>query len=171
MDTQRNALVLLFLMMATEAHARGTEQSNKVAPPETKAIAHIRFYDKDWGDGHNFCTVAIDKVPYTSTGNFFDCTNDEAQSVRLQDLPPGTTIALYDDPHCGDSDDYSIIRITKLMPNILVKNFGTAVHYTDWNMSVHRVNGIQGKVSCAEVDVPGPNPAHVKIPVGESPAK
>lgn len=171
MDTQRYMLASLLLMMAAVLSSCGTPPSNNRGTTGTKAIAHIRFYDKDWAAGNNFCTVSITSVPYTSTGNFFGCTKDEARSAKLQDLPPGTTIALYDDPGCGDSDDYSIITIKKYMPQIVVGGFSTGVDEPEWSMWVHYDNGLMGKVSCAEVDVPGPNPARTKIAVGKPPAR
>jgi len=89
MDVSRCALALFILVAGGLPPALAMPQS---APgqtqKQTKAIAHIRFYDKDWAEGHNFCTVAIDKVPYTSTGDFFGCTRDEARSAKLQNLPP-----------------------------------------------------------------------------------
>jgi hypothetical protein len=166
MDVSQCALALLLLIAAGLPPALAMPQS---APgqthKQTKAIAHIRFYDKDWATGHNFCTVAIDKVPYTSTGSFFGCTKDEARSAKLQNLPPGTKIALYDDPDCGDSDDYAVITITKYMDNIIVPGFKTEVTYSDWQIRVHYENGLMGKVSCAEVDVPGPHPSHTQTAV------
>jgi len=139
---------------------------------ETKAIAHIRFYDKDWAEGHNFCTVAIDSIPYTYTdGGFFGCTKDEARSAKLQNLPPGSTITLYDSPSCGDHDDYATIRTTMYMPNIVVGGFRYETHYSDWNMEVSYENGLMGKVSCAEVDIPGRPAVRATIGAASTSAK
>lgn len=170
MDGSRFSLALLILIAGGLPPALAMPQS---APgqtqKQTKAIAHIRFYDKDWAKGDNFCTVAIDKVPYTSTGGFFSCTNDEARSAKLQNLPPGTKITLYDDPGCGDSDDYAVITITKYMENIVVPGFRSELTYSDWRIRVNYVDGLMGKVSCAEVDVPGPHPSHTRSAVGPLP--
>ncbi len=122
MDMRRYALALLFGMTAMLSSC-GTMQSSHRSPTEPKAIAHIRFYDKDWAAGHNFCTVAINSLPYVYSGGFFGCTKDEARSAKLQDLPAGTRIVLYDDPDCGDSDDYAIITVLKYAHEIVVGGF------------------------------------------------
>lgn len=169
MDMRRYALALLCGM--TAMLSCGTVQSSHRSPTEPKAIAHIRFYEGDWASEENFCTVTISSLPYVYSGGFFGCKNDEARSAKLQDLPAGTRIVLYDSESCGDSDDYAIITVKQYVHEIVVGGFRYDEDHPEWSMWVDYNNGLMGKVSCAEVDAPGPNPAHVKIPLGEPPAK
>ncbi|WP_426287192.1 hypothetical protein [Luteibacter sp. E-22] len=169
MDMRRYALALLFGM--TAMLSCGTVQSSHRSPIEPKAIAHIRFYDKGAAEGHNFCTVSISSLPYVYSGGFFGCTKDEAVSAKLQDLPPGTRIVLYDDPDCGDSDDYAVITIKQYVHDQILGHFAWDLDTPVLSMSIHRHDGLAGKVSCAEVDAPGPNPVRTKMAIGEPPAK
>lgn len=180
MDASRFVFASLLLTVNSFLPSLATPlPDERSAPPgthvtigdETRAIAHIRFYDKDGAQGHNFCTVAIESQPYKYTGGFFGCTKDEARSAKLQNIPPGSTITLYDDPRCGDSDDYAIIRTTMAMSEIVVGGFRYPAMHEDWNMTVYYEDGLMGKVSCAEVDIPGSPSVRARIAATPTSAK
>jgi hypothetical protein len=180
MDASRFALAFLLLILGNlppslaMQPAAGHETrsgANGKTGESPNAIAHIRFYDKDWADGHNFCTVSIMALPYNYWGGFFDCTKDEARSAKLQNIPAGSTITLYDDPDCGDSDDYATIKVLKRVANITVGGFRYDEDHDEWTMDVSYDNGLMGKVSCAEVDIPGSPTIHVKPVAAPIPAR
>jgi hypothetical protein len=164
MDKSRFVLASLLLIVGSllfsgcaplPGKRQATSAANATSGHETSAVAYIRFYDDDDADGHNYCTLTIDRQPYDFSGEL-DCTNDEARSAKLQNVPAGTTIALYDAKRCGDHDDYSVIEVTRTMPEIVVRGFSEEVSYTDWNLRAYYNNGLMGKVSCVIVHVPAP---------------
>jgi hypothetical protein len=169
MDTRRHTLASLLLVMTAALSSCGTLQPRNHSPTETKAVANIRFYEGLWATQSNFCTTSIFSIPYAYKG-FWDCSNDEAKSLKLQNIPAGSTIAVYDSKSCGDDDDYSVITVLKSVPEIVVGDFTHGViNQEAWTMRTKYVNGIAGKVSCAIVDIPGPHPARTKV--GEPPEK
>lgn len=172
MDTPRHMLAPLLFMTTILLSSCGRLPSNDHHPSGAKAVAYIRFYEGFNASQSNFCTVPIFSLPYTNSGGFFNCANDEAKSVKLQNIPAGSMISVYDSRSCGDDDDYSIITVKKSVPEIIVGDFTHGVINQDaWSMWTHYDNGIAGKVSCAIVDIPGPNPARTKITVGKPPVR
>lgn len=145
---------------------------------QPRDLPTVRFYEGFDGTQENLCTVTIAEMPYWVEGNVkdFHCDNDEIRSMKLHKLPAGSYVTLYNDPHCGDHDDWqrtSIISSTQTSADIIVSGFTT----TNDNMTgpgesptiyalKYRKSGarheaspryeLAGEVSCMNIYVPGP---------------
>lgn len=132
----------------------------------TNDLPTIRLYEGRGGREENICVIEILAVPFHSFEKV--CKNDEAMSMKLHNMPPGTVITVYDDPECGDHDDWQRTTVTSSRPgadDILIGDFedtgswvGTganpSTYTTLFSGSPHRYD-LSGKVSCMIIDVPG----------------
>jgi hypothetical protein len=95
----------------------------------------IRFYEGKNATEANFCTIGDLKqddhltVKFGGGNNTYGCDNDEATSMKLERMPPGTIIKVYDNPDCGDDDDWQKTTVIISRPDfdIIVPSFET-----DW---------------------------------------
>ncbi|MDQ0011168.1 hypothetical protein J2T07_003378 [Luteibacter jiangsuensis] len=126
----------------------------------TQAVAFVRWYRGLWLGQDNFCTVDIPSRPFYLRTEFvdYDCKNDVAQSVELQNLPPGTVLYVYDSPNCGESDDWGKATVLKQAASLQVGDFNhTFTEPAGLQYDGHYHNGINGKLSCFIIDVPDIN--------------
>lgn len=144
--------------------ANGTA-ATKVDPPT------VRFYEAKWGTEANICTISILEPGKQLTVRFKDndCDNDEADSMKLHNMPPGSIITVYDDPDCGDHRSWHRTTVARTHPgvtDIVIPSFETewpaTVDYSpsipeyQWAtvLTLHYESSLNGKVSCAIIDVP-----------------
>ncbi|MEM1178426.1 MAG: M12 family metallopeptidase [Acidobacteriota bacterium] len=115
----------------------------------------IRFYEGNNGSGSEVCRLD----PVSQTVNFqqdgLSCENDEARSVDLRLLPADVSLVLYDDPNCSTNDDWTVIRTKNPVTSFLVGSFESNLTTEDVKVTHHHKNGLDGKVSCAQVTVCG----------------
>jgi len=118
------------------------------------ATGNLVFYEGDNGTQGIVCVVPYtygETVRFKSDG--YGCDNDEARSVRFENVPAGALLAVYDSPSCSRSDDVTYIRlISNPFGSVLVPRF----NYSDssngqFGIFYDRFNGIQGKVSCIQM--------------------
>jgi hypothetical protein len=150
----------------------------------------VRFYEAKEATEHNVCTITITTPGFLTIDfkhdNPYGCKNDEAESMKLHNMPPGSIITVYDDSGCADSDDWQRTRVFKRWPgvDIVIPSFQTDwAGPTDWvfpppgmtlppefpslspswpfpeyqvatSLKLHYDNGLNGKVSCATIDIP-----------------
>jgi hypothetical protein len=129
----------------------------------TQAVAFVRWYRGLWLGQDNFCTVDISSQPYylRTTFESYNCKNDVAQSVELQNLPPGTILYVYDSPNCGETDDWGKATVLKQAASLAVGDFNhTFTAPAGLQYDGHYHNGINGKLSCFILDVPDRNGRH-----------
>ena len=162
-------------LIATVAWCASGMAVTKVELPE------IRFYEGKYADESNICTIDNLKlddhltVKFGAGNNVYDCENDEAKSMKLVRIPPGTIIKVYDSPDCGDDDDWQKTTVVASKPRIdvVVPTFETEwpkpVPYSDeiaesdafrWatTLALHYDNGLNGKISCVKIDMPSARP-------------
>jgi hypothetical protein len=85
--------------------------------------------------------------------------NDEARSLEMEWVLPGTRIVLFDSPSGSTDDDWAEIVVKKMAPYILVRSFNYSSDTDHMSVTYHSApavwyrneNGLDGKVSRAEV--------------------
>jgi hypothetical protein len=168
MDTPRYLLASLFIIgLGMLASCAATNPQKNPTGNGTNAVAFVRWYEGLWGEQENFCTVSIFQLPYQVSTTFSDigCDNDEARSVKLENLPPGTVITVYDAKNCGKHDDWGEITIYKQGGDLMVGDFNHSFEIpATLRYDGHYNNGINGKLSCFIIDAPGPNGQHAGKP-------
>ena len=79
--------------------------------------------------------------------------NDEARSLKLNDVRPFTKVAVYDDPDGGKGDDYTTISVKKPTPTGLVVGSFEGDFENEYIKVVHNhKNGLDGKVSYITIE-------------------
>src|SRR6187402_1693824 len=104
-------LLCLIVSSAVLASCATSPSSRLHAPPQADMnqastgkgandAPNIRLYEGRSGSQDNLCVIEILSAPFHEKKDVSDygCNNDEAKSMKLHDLPPGTTITVYDDP-------------------------------------------------------------------------
>jgi hypothetical protein len=104
----------------------------------------------------NGCSQAIVKTfedtPGTNTK--FE-PGDEARSVRLLAVKPGTIITLYDSKDGKLNDDFCVIRVKEFSNDYPVGTFERSYEDVYVSVSYARKNGLDGKVSRIRIDWDG----------------
>lgn len=162
-------------LIATLAWCASCVAATKVELPA------IRFYEGKKATDTNVCTIGGLKpdehltVKFGAGNNNYGCDNDEAKSMKLQNMPAGTVIKVYDSPDYGDHDDWQKTTVIQSRPGINVvaptfetewpkpQEYSEATPINDafkWatTLALHYDNGLNGKVSCVKVDLPGVRP-------------
>tara|TARA_R110002050_G_scaffold8137_7_gene30020 strand:+ start:803 stop:1204 length:402 start_codon:yes stop_codon:yes gene_type:complete len=84
----------------------------------------VDFYE---GVGHSqrkFCSIKSSNTHFEFGGRSTpDCTNDEAKSMTLFDIPMGTYIRLYDSYNYEIDDDWMELYVKRSVPYISVYDF------------------------------------------------
>ena len=91
-------------------------------------------------------------------GDFNGCENDEARSARIAGLPAGTRISVYDSPDGSTSDDYTTIVLRKDAKDLIIPSFETTNTNSEREITYHRKNGLDGKISRIVIEPPSGNP-------------
>jgi hypothetical protein len=162
-------------LIATLAWCASCVAATKVELPA------IRFYEGKSATEKNVCTIGDLKPDDHLTVNFgagnnpYGCDNDEAQSMKLQNMPAGTIIKVYDSPDCGDDDDWQRTTVvqSRIGIDVVVPTFETEwpnpqayseatpiIDAFKWatTLTLHYDNSLNGKVSCVKIDLPGVRP-------------
>jgi len=180
-------IALSTLLIVGPDHAHGVEQPDHARDGiSTMDATTIRLYKGETLGSENFCTITISTHPYIETvyfGSGKTCgKNDHASSMKLHNMPAGSIITVYDNPKCGDHDDWQSTTVTRLdpvAPDMAINSFelsgeqwnftidgqggaviglpdpiGSATKRSAWVLNYHEVNGLKGKVSCMTVYVP-----------------
>ncbi len=80
--------------------------------------------------------------------------NDEARSMKLNDVPAGTTIALYDNPDGKENDDFAVLRVKRRTFNTCISTFESSAYNDIYEMVFNERNGLDGKVSYIRIKFP-----------------
>ena len=82
-------------------------------------------------------------------------TNDEVVACILMDVPKGTVITLYDSPSASPDDDYTTITVLQNIYQFTIESIEEGSTSTmPVQIDYHKKNGLNGKVSFIQVDVP-----------------
>ena len=119
---------------------------------------NIEFYEKNNAGGKRVGTLSdtIDKSMNLKKQSGWD--NDKIRSIRLNDVAQGTKIRLYDDPAGSEKDDWTEITVTASKANATISHLelggGSISYQTGYNLTWHKHNGLNGKVSHIQVIAP-----------------
>ncbi|URL57459.1 hypothetical protein IM816_12545 [Luteibacter flocculans] len=129
-------------------------QANTGLGKGAKAVGFVRFYEGYNGSQDNFCSYTINTLPYFRQGK--PCKNDEAKSLKYENVPAGSTVYVYDNPNCDQGDDWAVMSTIRFAnPRIVVWNFEDNDPDDAYAIRYHRQDGnLDGKVSCVIIDIP-----------------
>ena len=99
-------------------------------------------------------------TPSNLHGNEWGRDNDEAISLRLTNVPGGWTYELFDSPSRGTSDDFTLIRTSRRINDLIVNTFEQTQSTNGIVQNYHHVvggNGRDGKVSSVTMAGPSGN--------------
>jgi phosphatidylserine/phosphatidylglycerophosphate/cardiolipin synthase-like enzyme len=136
-----------------------SQLENSVFIPDWNKAAgsYLELYEGNSGTQDVVCPlfVARDKSLRFSdpwTGTDFPCNNDEARSVLLHDVAAGKVLRFYDDGGRGyQDDDWTEIRVKRPLARKYVSTFEQSFEDSDVRVIFHRDNGLDGKISSADV--------------------
>jgi hypothetical protein len=132
----RNLLVPMALVCGTLA-AAGTAEAGV-----------ITFYEGNNGTQDVVAKFGDDAtVDLDLKSDNMGIPNNEARSVTLSWVRPGTRIRVYDSPSGSTDDDWTDIYVRQLREMIVITAFDKNVDNADVQVSWHKDNGIDGKVS------------------------
>ncbi|MEM1178425.1 MAG: M12 family metallopeptidase, partial [Acidobacteriota bacterium] len=137
-------------------------QRQGLSPTDIDAVnrtyfPNFTFYEGNAATQERVCAFGAIAQTVKFKQDGFTCENDEARSVRLNHVPPGVSLVLYDDPDCHQNDDWTVIRSLDSVTNFIVPSFESALTTGDVKVTPHPNNGLDGKVSCVQVTVCGDN--------------
>ena len=115
----------------------------------------LSFYEGTGGSQNKVCELSV----RTGTINFKkhrQCDNDEAKSLVLSFVRAGTVVRVYDDPSCRTNDDWAEIEVKQDAGRLLVSTFERDRRSRQLDVTFHRDNGLNGKVSCVKIFAPRP---------------
>ena len=107
-------------------------------------------------DDKKQCVELGEAKSYNLTNGKWSIPNDEARSVKLNDLPEGTIIKVFDDPNRSKKDDWTEITVRQdlSLQTVCVPSFDKDFRDEWIDVEYHEVNGIQGKVSNIRIIAP-----------------
>ncbi|MCG2838927.1 hypothetical protein L6J37_18995 [Photobacterium sp. WH77] len=82
-------------------------------------------------------------------------SNDEARSLKLQNIPSGiTVIKVYDSPSASESDDWARVTVMGPVDEAIVGTFNSDGSYADGKVKCDStyINGLDGKISKIMID-------------------
>jgi hypothetical protein len=111
----------------------------------------LSFYEGNGGRQNKVCDLGAGRATINFK-NHRECDNDEARSLVLQNVRAGTVVRVFDDPGCKRSDDWSEVRVRQDVARYVVASFERSVSEAHATVAFHRDNGLDGKVSCVQVE-------------------
>lgn len=113
------------------------------------------FYEKNNADtsGDTVCVLPNSKdwtISLKSTG----CENDEARSLKVRGVRPGTRLTVFDSPSGNRQDDYTIIDIKSDadLGGFSIPSFERNVDGVDYRQVYSRNNDLDGQISRIQIE-------------------
>jgi len=106
----------------------------------------IKFYDENGAHGKKIGDFS-DKSYEVNLKKHHVMKNDEARSVKLCGVIPGTELKVWDNPDASSDDDYTIIKVKKWKSEIIINTFEHSYEDEYVKVSFHKHNGLDGKIS------------------------
>lgn len=121
--------------------------------------SYLELYEGNGGTQDVVCPMSLQRDRTHGfgdplTGTDYRCDNDEARSMLIHDAPAGKVIRFYDDPdgQSGD-DDWTEVLVKRPVSRKYVDTFERSFEDEDVRVIYHRDNGLDGKISFADVGV------------------
>jgi len=150
-------------MVSCQSVKYGKEASAGQPSPgkQPRSFPVVRYFEGNWGSQDTFCPdqITIPVSGYWRTQHRI-CKNDEARSLRVENLPQGSEIEVYDNPDCNVGDDWAKITTNRssLAPGnsyITVNSFEENGNWENYKIDYHYQDGnLDGKVSCVKYSIP-----------------
>ena len=135
-------------------HFRNNGLDGKVSRLEVTSAGALQgvlsFYEGNSGTQNKVCDLntLAQTVRFPSHSA---CDNDEARSLALTLVPPGTRIEVYDNPDCQANDDWTTIEVKRALFRKVIPSFERNLNDADVRVTFRRTNGLDGKVSCVKI--------------------
>ncbi|HYH95032.1 reprolysin-like metallopeptidase [Hyalangium sp.] len=113
----------------------------------------VSLYEGSGGTQDHVCVVSTatdDALDFSAADPRF-CDTDEAKSIRIFDTPAGRVLRFFDSPDGSRQDDWVEIRVKRAISEKLIGTFESSFEDDDVRVVYHRNNGLDGKVSRAEI--------------------
>ena len=135
-------------------HLRNNGLDGKVSRLEVTTAGALQgilsFYEGNLGTQNKVCD--LNTLAQTVRFKSHDaCDNDEARSLVLTQVPPGTRIEVYDNPDCQANDDWTAIEVKRAIFRKTIGSFERSLDDPDVKVTYRRDNGLDGKVSCVKI--------------------
>jgi phosphatidylserine/phosphatidylglycerophosphate/cardiolipin synthase-like enzyme len=149
-----------FNVLIDDAAATASLENTVFLPDWGRSIAsYLELYEGNGGTQDVVCPMSLQRHRTHGfgdplTGTDYRCDNDEARSMLIHDAPAGKVIRFYDDPD-GDSgdDDWTEVLVKRPVARTYVDTFERSFEDDDVRVIYHRDNGLDGKISFADVGV------------------
>jgi phosphatidylserine/phosphatidylglycerophosphate/cardiolipin synthase-like enzyme len=113
---------------------------------------YAELYEGNGGTQDVVCSIAVNRVKNVRFPDTTFCDNDETRSLLLHDVPAGRVLRFYDDPDRRyEDDDWSEIVVKRPVRRKYIDSYERSFEDEDVRVIYHRDNGLDGKVSAAEV--------------------
>lgn len=133
-------------------------ESSLFLPDWSRAAgSYVELYEGNGGTQDVVCPIFVTRNKSLRffdplTGTDYPCDNDEARSILLHDVPAGKVLRFYDDPDGRfQDDDWTEIITKRAVARKYVDTFEQSFEDADVKVIFHRDNGLDGKISFAEV--------------------
>jgi len=118
----------------------------------------IVFYEHNYckGEENGFYSSTFKRGDIHCKGGDSLCQNDRTSSVKLYPgVAAGVKISLYDSSKGSKSDDWVEIKVLKeIQEPVCIDTLEKSMSTSDINVTYHAHNGLDGKVSMANIDGP-----------------
>jgi phosphatidylserine/phosphatidylglycerophosphate/cardiolipin synthase-like enzyme len=133
-------------------------QDRLFLPDWNRAIkSYVELYENNQGSTNLLCAIDVNanrgwRFTDGNLGPSFECDNDEARSAVLHDVPAGKVLRFYDeDGQRYIEDDWAEVVVKRPIHRRLLPSFEQPFEDDDLRVIVHRHNGLDGKISSADV--------------------
>jgi len=115
--------------------------------------AWVDFYEGNNATQDLICGInaSVNQSLHLPAGS---CSNDEARSLVLFDLPAGRAVRLFDSPSGQTEDDWVEIEALQTVSQRTLSTFESSFNDGQLRVSFFRNNGLDGKVSRIEIGPP-----------------
>ena len=128
-------------------------ESTLFVPDWNKSLgSYVELYEGNGASQNLVCPLSVTASRSQSLSNTPACSNDEARSILLVDVPAGKVLRFYDDAgfHYQD-DDWTEILVKRAVTRKVVASFETSFEDADVRVIAHRDDGLDGKASSFDV--------------------
>jgi len=159
MDTASWNIIHEFNLLIDDPSTTWELENNVFLPDWYRSVgSYLELYEGNSGTQDVVCPIgAIGNKSLRFRdlwqGSDARCDNDEARSVLLHDVPAGKVFRFYDDgDRAYQDDDWTEIIVKQPVSRKYVDTFERSYEDSDVRVIFHRDNGLDGKISAAEVD-------------------
>ena len=111
------------------------------------------FYEGNNASQNLVCSLEAKNSRAINFKNHSQCDNDEARSIVLYSLNAGHKLTVYDNPDGKKNDDWTEIIVKRDIKRKVINTFQRSFEDSDVRVIYHKDNGLDGKVSRAEISV------------------